>query len=809
MRWVPDCLLDDAGKFILKGEGCFAGLEPWDIITWGGFSLAGVIAVAGALWWFFRRAILPPNPDWPEVANLASQPRPPHLVRRGEMTDLSRRIARAKGTVVEAAVAGLGGSGKTTLALAVARDEARRFRGVWVVRAANSDTILDSLKGLALRLELPGADGPEREAIARAALDAVAADKAPWLLVYDNADDPGLARDYSPKDAQNVTLLFTSRSGDWPEDMKQPLGRMNRAQAVEMLGSNLPGFAQDELIAVAERLANWPLALTAAIGFLRREGATVADYLAKFDTTREEMTKLDWSGSAYFVQDRPETHTIAAALRLTTDTLAQRERVVLSLLCWLNPDDLWPEMVEAGVRSELRSPFQGQALPPDLQQVAAEEGWLTAAMGRLADAFLVERDGDSLTMHRLLAEFWRATLADAADWRQAVSQVANAETPAKPSSPANWKKLHRLMPQARALLTHGAKDAAAARFFAQIGTFAFSYGAQPGDIRLIETSVTILEALVPGTKSLAASLNNLAEFQKQAGQFDRALDTLERVRGIEAGLPEIGPDHPSYAITLNNIAGIHWRRKDHAAAEALLQEALRIDRASLGADHPDTITDDRNLAALYGDWAQVENPDVSEDLRQKQAHHEARALAQALRSLGPHSARTAIDRNNAAVRLSRAGDVAAALEPMRQATATQLDLLAPGDERVVNCLGAYLSFAGKTGLPPDAAIKALAEEIRTQRAAHQAWGMARMDWLFDRYQIAEGTLQDRFEALVPAVHARMADLRAEGKPDELILWLQQELNEAVHAVNMDPTPGPGIDDRFQAAMAALAARQGG
>lgn len=146
---------------------------------------------------------------------------------------------------------------------------------------------------------------------------------------------------------------------------------------------------------------------------------------------------------------------------------------------------------------------------------------------------------------------------------------------------------------------------------------------------------------------------------------------------------------------------------------------------------------------------------------------------------------------------------------MRQATATRLDLLAPGHPWTVGSLGSYLTYAVKTGLSPDAALQALIKEIPTQRAAHRQWGHDRLEWLFDRYQIAEGDLQARYEALVPAVQARMAELRKAGKPVELTQWLQQKVEEAVHAANMDPTPGPEIAEKFQAAMAALQAQQGG
>ncbi|MFZ5962590.1 hypothetical protein ACOXXX_06520 [Thalassococcus sp. BH17M4-6] len=198
MDWVPECLLDNAGAIILKGEVCIAGLEPLDIL-----GLIGVPSILAIIVWLYLRArraadavaeMLPANDNWPEISNLTSQHAPDNLVARREMQTLSGQIARAKGSVVQATVKGMAGVGKTTLALEVARREQARFRGVWVIRAANPDTIRASLQQLALRLSVPGAEGTDREGTARAALDTVAQDDAPWLLIYDNADDPEVAR---------------------------------------------------------------------------------------------------------------------------------------------------------------------------------------------------------------------------------------------------------------------------------------------------------------------------------------------------------------------------------------------------------------------------------------------------------------------------------------------------------------------------------------------------------------------------------------------------------------------------------------
>ena len=71
-----------------------------------------------------------------------------------------------------------------------------------------------------------------------------------------------------------------------------------------------------------------------------------------------------------------------------------------------------------------------------------------------------------------------------------------------------------------------------------------------------------------------------------------------------AGPPEItrtalGEDHPDYADSLNNLAGLYQAMGDHAAALPLYRQALEIRRTALGENHPDYAKSLNNLAELY------------------------------------------------------------------------------------------------------------------------------------------------------------------------------------------------------------------
>src|SRR5262245_13214251 len=89
------------------------------------------------------------------------------------------------------------------------------------------------------------------------------------------------------------------------------------------------------------------------------------------------------------------------------------------------------------------------------------------------------------------------------------------------------------------------------------------------------------EALALYQKGQAASAVPLAA---------KALAIIEAVRG---------QNHPDYADSLNNLAGLYESKGDYARAEPLYLEARDLCRKLLGENHPDFAASLNNLAVLY------------------------------------------------------------------------------------------------------------------------------------------------------------------------------------------------------------------
>ena len=81
------------------------------------------------------------------------------------------------------------------------------------------------------------------------------------------------------------------------------------------------------------------------------------------------------------------------------------------------------------------------------------------------------------------------------------------------------------------------------------------------------------------------------------GRHEQALPLYQRALAIRE--KALGPDHPSTATSLNNLAGLYRAMGRHEQALPLFQRALAIMEKALGPDHPSTATGLNNLAGLY------------------------------------------------------------------------------------------------------------------------------------------------------------------------------------------------------------------
>jgi NB-ARC domain len=219
---------------------------------------------------------LPPTRAGPLVANLP--PRNPNFTGRADLLDqLHQRLHPGQPAAVvqvqAQALHGLGGVGKTQLALEYAHRHAGDYDLIWWVTAEPAAAIPGQLVALARRLGLP--EQLEQAETVSVLWDALR-QRDRWLLIFDNAEDPADLRPWWPPDSGRV--LVTSRYSSWAGPASTlAIDVLPRTEAVAFLQHRL-GRDDPDFNRLAEALGDLPLALEQAAAYLEETATTSADY---------------------------------------------------------------------------------------------------------------------------------------------------------------------------------------------------------------------------------------------------------------------------------------------------------------------------------------------------------------------------------------------------------------------------------------------------------------------------------------------------------------------------------------------------
>ncbi|WP_330186196.1 tetratricopeptide repeat protein [Dactylosporangium sp. AC04546] len=683
-------------------------------------------------WQLSGAVTLRPPAEVPALAGgLVGLPKPPAraFVGRDDQLAALDGLVRAGAGVVAQTVHGLGGVGKTELALQYAHRHRGRYRLVWWVLAESAETVAAGLAELAFRLH------PDLRAVGTAQADAATwavgwfASHDGWLLILDNVE---ARADVEPLLGQADTgqvLITTRRDVGW-EDITDGCLRLDvlaPADAVALL-LRLSGQTDAATAGVlAGELGCLPLALQQAGAYLRQTRTPITDYLQQL---REDPAGL----LATVAAGNDAQRAVARTWTVTTNAVTAQNPLTLRLL-------------------RLLACYAPNDLPRDVLTPTAAPAAVDTALGVLASYNLITLTAQAISTHRLVQAVTRSQLqhstpdastdidevSESSDrpepgvndtnWpdtlRVAINMLKQAVPPGSPQQEvASWPRWAVLSPHVGTLAEHcpdhvGGDDLA--WLLNETAVFEHSQGRYWQASTYQRRALVITEAaLGPDHPATATRLSNLAGSLQELGRAGEA-EPLQR-RALAITEAALGPDHPTTATSLSNLALSLQTLGRAGEAERLQRRALAITEAALGPDHPDTATRLDNLAGSLRDLGRAgeaeplqrralaiteaafgpDHPDTANrlgnlalSLQQLGRAGEAeplqrRALAITEAALGPDHPDTAIRLNNLALSLQtlgRAGEAErlqrralaiteAALGPDHPTTATRLDNLA-------------------------------------------------------------------------------------------------------------------------------------
>ncbi len=543
-----------------------------------------------------------------------------------------------------AAVQGMGGVGKTSLAVEYANRYRDLYAGVWWCPAETRIGLLTSLAALAKDLAAAPADEPDIEKAAKAGLRRLAEQRATFLLVYDNVTSPDDIADLLP--ASGARLLLTSRFADWSGWAEEvPLDVLPPAEASSFLENRATRRDPEGAAALAEALGRLPLALDHAAAYCKRTQMSFSAYAAK----AAQLIATVPRGTSY---PRSVAATFDLAIAEAVRECPSAE-ILMAYLAACAPERIPLALVEGAL---------------------ADEADRAAALLALADVSLLRHDPfedgtPALTVHRLVQAAARARAAVPASER-VVARLTEIYPADGYDNPASWPLCAQLTPHLLVRCepdpAHGPGTADQAALLNRAAQYFHGIGAYTRARPLFERALAISEnALGPDHPNTATSLNDLAVLLHDLGDLAAARPLHERALATRE--KALSPDHPDIATNLSNLAALLQAQGDLAAARPLQERALAIREKALGPDHPDIATNLNNLANLLFDQG---------DLAAARPLHE-RALAIREKALGPEHPDTATSVNNLANLLNTHGDLAAARPLHERALAIREKVLGP------------------------------------------------------------------------------------------------------------------------------------
>ena len=558
------------------------------------------------------------------------------------------------------AIYGLGGIGKTRLAVEYAWRSGDRYETALFVVADSPEALRSGLARLAGPDLL---DLPEYEAGAEAKMIAAVQrwlrDHDRWLLILDNVDTPAAQEaviEVLPS-LSSGRVLITSRLRDWPPTVRsQPLETLSLDEAQKFLlertaQQRTPGdHDEGEARHLAEELGRLPLALEQAAAYIAHHQMTFADYLKSWEKERTEV--LTWHNKN--VMQYPAS--VAATWQTTLRRLSPTATAILRLTTYLAPDPIPIEMVE----TEEKHVMEAVELLGGDSGVKPEPQSAKIGLAELASYSMVIRKGTTFAVHRIVQEVLRSRIPEEQRraWIELSLKVVNRFSPSRPDDVRTWLIWDVLRPHASLVVQYADKNGIAfptARLMSQLALFlkakALFREAEPLIRRALEIDETSQN---PHQSDVAACLNNLAQLLLDTNRAVEAEPLMRRALQIDES--SFGPRHPRVSTQLVTLAKLLRDTNRLTEAEPLMRRALQIDQDYLGFKHPNIATDLSNLAQL---------------LKAKNRLTEAeplmrRALQIDEDSFGPQHPKVAIRLNNLALLLQDTNRLAEAEPLMRR-----------------------------------------------------------------------------------------------------------------------------------------------
>ncbi|KAH7308428.1 P-loop containing nucleoside triphosphate hydrolase protein [Stachybotrys elegans] len=579
---------------------------------------------------------LPRRPSPAAVVRAIPYPRNEDIVDRPDVIDSLNKLLPSVDTEYSAAALyGLGGSGKTQIALDYAYRRCRDVScSVFWVHADSEATFIHDYQDIARCLGI--SVNLEQGDLLRAVRSCIEAQEK-WVLILDNADDlllfgvaqggqnnqPNSLFNHIPR-AASGTVLWTSRDerivgtlvGSRRGIRVGPMTPPESTKLLEIARNMEIHEDSTEAVALAQELQQLPLAISQAGAYMRRTSTPIRMYLTMLRKGKQRWkilkeTETDRHRRPLVSNSILETWTISMELIQQESPMAYR---MLNVIAYLDHRNIPVELLTAAAQDDGKDQEEE---PMDLDVIQAITRLKEFSFLSIADT----RNGKQrYEMHKLVQEATQYKLSmDLMSERDAQKNDYNDYNPMRGelyycriaiqimlrafpiSERETWEQCDEYLVHVIGVgewAEAGGKQIEVAEPFSRVSKFLYDRGRwrekEPVDKKALALRREVLGEKHPDT---IGSMAELATTYHQQGHYSKAesmkADVLELRREV------LGEKHPDTIGSMAELAATYHAQGRYDEDEDISVKVLDLRRQVLGEKHPDTLQAMHDLAVTW------------------------------------------------------------------------------------------------------------------------------------------------------------------------------------------------------------------
>lgn len=506
------------------------------------------------------------------------------------------------------ALFGLGGVGKTQIALEYVYSQKEYYDRIYWISAVNESTLFSGFQEIASKMRWvhPNARLAPKELVS-VVLKKLSKQKK-WLLVLDNLDEFEVVDAYLPDVAPDKHTLVTTRNPNCHQIPAEGLEVtvLDVDEATELLLTrsdvNPKPQAQAEAIVIVRELGCLPLAIEQAAAYIRETLKDIFKYLTSYRRSQKLHHERKSKANRSYYED-----SIATTWNLSFSQLSQDAAHLLRLMAFLNPDGILTEFLEAGK----------VGLPPPLREVVADADRISEALSELERFSLIRRQddiagGQLIIVHRLV----QLVVRDAMVGEPFSDISANAMELCISGFPEGDFQHHPTLMKCRryymqVIVTLSAikdvKNPTLGCLLHRLGIFLAADGKFREAVHVLEWARDATEKILGKQNPYTLNIStDLAWSYYENGRMTDSLKLAEEVLNIRFSLG--GAEDDATLSIMGGVAGLYCAQGHYQIAAEKQANVVAKSKRLLGKEHRDTLRAIEILSLIFvlqGRWTEA------------------------------------------------------------------------------------------------------------------------------------------------------------------------------------------------------------